>query len=175
MEVAEALALIERIIEEHRMYLTELQNIGQVANDVVVLKGLELGKEVFMPGRLDQKHGLQKLKELLTAIAQGLRGHFNREEVALPGVVAQYGDEEMTSALRSILLEHEDLRNRIAGGEKHVAELTGGGLTRHVWEATAHDMRAHITHTRKLLEAHASIEQELLYKLQRALKQARTA
>ena len=170
MEVAEALALIQRIIEEHCVYLTGLQSIEQTANDAVAMKGLEMGKEVFMPGRLDQKQGLQKLGELMSSIAKGLRAHFNREETTLPGVVTQYGNKEMASNLRSILLEHEDLRNRITQAEKHVTELTGGGLTRQVWEATAHDMRAHMTHTRKLLEAHAKIEQTLLRGLEKALK-----
>lgn len=175
MEVIEALALIQRIIEEHRQFIGGFQNLEQLANDSIVLRGLDLGKEAFMPGRLDQKEGLKKLGELLTSIAKGLRAHFSREEASLPGVVAQHGNEQMSSDLRSILLEHEDMRNRMAESEKHVAELTGGGLTRYVWEATAHDMRAHMTHTRKLLEAHARIEQTLLHSLEKALKQGKSA
>jgi hypothetical protein len=170
MEVAEALALIQRIIEEHRQFIGGFQNLEQLANDSIVMRDLDLSKEAFMPGRLDQKEGLKKLGELLLSISKGLRAHFNREETALPGVVTQYGNKEMASDLRSIFLEHEDLRNRITQAEKHVAELTGGGLTRYVWEATAHDMRAHMTHTRKLLEAHAKIEQTLLRGLEKALK-----
>jgi hypothetical protein len=170
MEVAEALALIQRIIEEHRQFIGGFQNLEQLANDSIVMRGLDLSKEAFMPGRLDQKEGLKKLGELLLSISKGLRAHFNREETALPGVVTQHGNKEMASDLRSILLEHEDLRNRITQAEKHVAELTGGGLTRYVWEATAHDMRAHMTHTRKLLEAHANVERTLLRGLEKALK-----
>jgi len=173
MEVSEALALIQKIIEEHRIYLAGLQNIEQTANDAMVIKGLEMSKGVFVPGRLDQNQGLQKLGEMMKSVAIGLRAHFNREETALPGVVAQYGTEEMSATLRSILLEHEDLRNRIAQAEKHVAELTGGGLSRNVWDATANDMRAHIAHTRKLIEAHAIIEQELLHGLEKMLKSAK--
>lgn len=175
MEVAEALALIRRIIEEHRIYLAGFQNIEQTANDAMVLSRLEVGKEIFMPGRLDQKQGLKSLGELMSSIDKGLRAHFNREETSLPGVVAQFGDEHMASSLRAILLEHEDLRTRIASAEKEVAELTGGRLSRHVWEATAHDMRAHISQTRKLLEVHAAGEQVLLHKLEKALKPAPSA
>ena len=116
-----------------------------------------------------EKQGLQKLKESLEAIDKGLQAHFNREETALLATVEEKGDREMVSNLRSLLLEHEDLRNRLAHAKKHVAELTDGGLSRHLWEASAHDMRAHITHTRKLLEAHAEIEQELLRELRERL------
>lgn len=172
MEAAEALALIEKIIEEHRVYIFGgFQDIERVANDVIALRGLQTGKEAFMPGRFDERQGLKKLKEALEAVARGLRAHFNREETGLPGVVTQYGNEETASALRSLLEAHDDLRNRLAYGKKHVVELTSGKLSRLVWEATAHDTRAHITHTRKLLEAHAQAEQKLLHKLQKRLKE----
>ncbi len=170
MEVSDALALIQKIIEEHRIYLAGLQNIEQTANDSMVMKGLEMGKEVFVPGRLDQGQGLHKLSDLMKSVGVGLRAHFNREETALPGVVAQYGNNKMASTLRSILQEHEYLRNRIADAEKLVAELAAGKLTRAVWDATANDMRAHVTHTRKLIETHASSEQVLLHELEKLLK-----
>jgi hypothetical protein len=72
--------------------------------------------------------------------------------------------------LHSIFLEHIDLRSRLVHSQKHVAELASGSMARHHWEASAHDMRAYISHTRKLLEAHAEIEQELLQELRDRLK-----
>jgi iron-sulfur cluster repair protein YtfE (RIC family) len=122
-----------------------------------------------MPGRFEQEKGLQKLQESLEAIDRGLRAHFDREETGLMDVFEKHGNKELASALRSLLLEHEDLRNRLAHSKKHIAELVSGGLSRHLWEASAHDMRAHISHTRKLLEAHAEIEQELFHKLRTEL------
>ena len=53
-----------------------------------------------------------------------------------------------------------------------MAELNIGQLSRHIWEATVHDLRAHITHTRKLIEAHAEIEQELLHTLKKEITEA---
>jgi len=137
----------------------------QVANDAEAMVGLEKAKEVFMPGRLEQKEGLKKLQELQEKVEKGLYAHFNREETALMSAVEKRGGRKIASALRTLLLEHKDLKKRIAHSKKHVADLLGGGLSRTVWEATAHDMRAHISHTRKLLEAHAAIEQELLQEL----------
>ena len=169
MEITEALALVEQIIEEHRQITRGFQTLEQVANDASALQGLETGSEAFMPGRLDQKQGLQKLEELLEVIEQGLQAHFNREEASLPSAVETYGDEELKAGLNSLLLEHKDLRSRIAHSKKHVSELTSGNLSRHLWGASAHDMRAHISHTRKLLEAHAEIEQELLHELRKRL------
>jgi DNA repair ATPase RecN len=51
-----------------------------------------------------------------------------------------------------------------------IAELRHGTLDRHQWEASANDMRAHLSHTRKLLEAHAAVETELMLELRRHLK-----
>ncbi len=170
MAEIEALALIEKIIAEHKVIKEQAGTLERVANDAQALKGFEQAKEAFMPGRFGQQKGLSMLQESLDVIEQGLHRHFHSEETELPDVVEHYGDEELKADLRSILLEHKDLRSRITQSKKHVAELTSGNLSRHLWEASAHDMRAHITHTRKLLEAHAEIEQELLHELRGRLQ-----
>ena len=167
-----ALGLIEKVIEEHKSIMQGVQTLEQAASDAEVIVDLEKAKETFMPGRLEQEKGLQKLQEALEAIDQGLRAHFNREETGLMNVFEKHGNKELSTAFRSLLLEHEDLRNRLAHAKKHAAELVSGGLSRHLWEASAHDMRAHISHTRKLLEAHAEIEQELFHKLRTELMKA---
>jgi len=166
----QALAVIEQIIQEHEVISQRFQAAEKVANDAEALAGFDKAKEAFMPGRLAQQPGLQELQASLAKIEQGLHRHFHLEETSLPGVVGRYGDEEIKSDLRSLLLEHKDLRNRLAHSKKHVAELVEGNLSRHLWEASAHDMRAYITHTRKLLEAHAEIEQELLHELRHKLR-----
>jgi iron-sulfur cluster repair protein YtfE (RIC family) len=168
----ETLALIEKIVGEHKSIMQGVRSLEQAASDAEAIVGLEKAKETFMPGRLEQEQGLKKLQASLEAIDQGLRAHFNREETGLMNVFEKHGNKELASALRSLLLEHEDLRNRLAHAKKHVAELMSGGLSRHLWEASAHDMRAHISHTRKLLEAHAEIEQELFHKLRTELTKA---
>ena len=168
-EVKEALALIDKAIEEHKVIFQDLRTFETVANDAQALVEMDAAKGAFMPGRLGQKDGLQKLQELRDKIESGLEAHFNREETAVLTAFQKYGDRELVSALHSLLLEHEDLRQRLAHAWNHVAQLISGGLSRHLWEATAHDMLAHISHTRKLVEAHAEMEMELFHKLQRAL------
>ncbi|MFC1903978.1 hypothetical protein ACFLXJ_01375 [Chloroflexota bacterium] len=165
----EALAAIEKIIEQHKAIIQRVQTLEQVANDAEAMAGFEKAKDAFMPGRLEQKQGLKDMQELLDKVEKGLEAHFSYEEKGLLGVFEKHGDKELVTALRSLLLEHEDLRNRLAHSKRHVAELIGGELSRHLWEASAHDVRAHMSHTRKLLEAHASIEEELLHKLRNQL------
>lgn len=164
------LAIIERVIDEHKTIRQRFHNLEQVANDAEAMMGFEEAKEAFMPGRLGQKQGLRELDDTMKAIEDGLQRHFHFEETSLPTVVDRYSDEELKSSLRSIFLEHIDLRNRLAHSKKHVSELVSGGMARHRWEASAHDMRAYISHTRKLLGAHVGIEQELLRELRSRLK-----
>ena len=167
----ETIALIDEIIEEHQTIIQKVQALEQAVNDAEAIVGLEEAKEVFMPGRLEQKQGLQKLQELLQTIDEGIQAHFNREETVLLTAFEKHGDKELASALNSLLLEHEDLRGRITHSKEEVAELTSGRLSRQAWEASGYGVRAHISHTRKLIQAHAENEQELLRKLQTELKE----
>lgn len=165
----DVVALINKLIEEHKYIRDEAQSLERMANDASMLTDLEDAKETFMPGRFDQKQSLQKMQELIATMSERLDGHFNREESSLLTAVDNHGERKLVTALNSLLLEHEDLRNRMAHAEAHIAELLSGGLARHQWEASAHDMRAHLSHTRKLLEAHATAENELFLELRRHL------
>ncbi len=165
----ETIALIDKIIEEHEIITGKVHTLEQVASDAEAIGELKKAKEIFMPGRFGQESRLQKLQELLETIAEGLQAHFNREETGLLLAFEKYGDKELASALHFLLCEHEDLRNRFAHLRKLVAELAGGRLSRQVWEATAYDMRAYASHTRKLLEVHAETEEKLLRKLRSQL------
>jgi iron-sulfur cluster repair protein YtfE (RIC family) len=169
----ETVALIDTLIEEHKVILKDAQSLEQVANDASLLADLAEAKESFVPGRFDQNQSLQKLQESLEAIAHRLEAHFNREETILLAAFEKHGDRKLVTTLNSLLLEHEDLRNRLAHAKEHVAELVSGGLARHQWEASAHDTRAHLSHTRKLLEAHANIENELFVDMRQHLKKNR--
>jgi hypothetical protein len=166
----DALTTIERVIAEHKTIRQGFHKLEQMANDAEAMTGFEEAKEAFMPGRLNQGQGLRELEDTLQAIEDGLQRHFHFEETSLPSVVDRHGNEEQKASLRSIFLEHIDLRNRLAHAKKHVADLASEGMARHRWEASAHDMRAYISHTRKLLEAHAEIEQELLHEMRDRLK-----
>lgn len=165
----ETIALIDRIIEEHKQIMKNFKVLEQVANDAQALSGLEIAKEQFMPGRHDQKQGLQKLRETLETVHEGLQSHFNREETTLLTAIEKHGNKAIISALHTLLLEHGNLRDRFTNSKQHVAELISGGLSRHIWEASAHDMRAHLSHSQRLLAAHAKNEEELLHKLKRVL------
>ena len=173
LAIKEALALIKLIIEEHKIILQKVQTLEQVANDASAIKGLDQAEKGFVPGRLnDQRRVLQTWQESVEIVDQGLQDHFDREETRLSTAFDKCGDSMLASALRALLLEHGELRNRLAKARKDVAELTNGGAQREVWEGRAWGARVYITHTRKLIEAHHQSEQKLLLTLRMKLTRA---
>jgi len=170
--VKEILAIINQIIKEHKVILQHGAELEQVANDAEALMTLDKAMEVYMPGRLDQNQGFQKLQELRVRVGEGLKAHFDREETQLLAAFQNHGNERLLGTLHTLLLEHKDIKNRLDQEKKYMAALATGQTSRHLWEATAHDMRAYIAHTRRLLEAHAEIEQELLHRLRKDIAEA---
>ena len=160
-------ALINRILEDHKVIKQGVRNLEEVANDIGAMAGLDDIKGDFVPGRFDQKQSLERLQDTLEKITRGLEAHFASEETGLLAAFEKHGDSEIAAGLRSLFLEHEDLRGRLTHAREHVTQLISGGLASHLWEASAHDMRAHLSHTRKLIEAHAEAEQELFHTLKK--------
>jgi len=172
----EVLSLIDKIIEEHKLILQRVRTLDGAINDVSAMLELERGKEDFVPGRFgDQRQALQIWQESIEALDEGLQAHFDREEKGLLSAFEKYGDRMLASAMHVLLLEHEELRNRLVKLKKDVAELVTGGSSREVWQGMAWGLRAYVSHTRNLLEVHAKSEQELLLTLRRHLEKKKEA
>ena len=169
----EALALIDQLIAEHKQILQGVQTAEQVANDAMAILELDRAKDDFVPGRFgDPKQGLQNLQDSLETIEKGIQAHFGREESRLLTVLQQHGGGMLASGLRVLLLEHEELQNRISESKKEVAELAVEGLSREVREGKAWGVRVYLSHTRKLIQAHAQSEEVLFRTLKSELKKA---
>ncbi len=166
MQVAEALALIEKIIEEHRIILGGIHELDVRANDVAAMKGLGQAQEDFTPGRLHhQREALQKWSETLASIDAGIRAHFNREETALVAAIAEYGDEDLASTLQHWLAEHAELRQRLDKMKADIDNLTVAESYHGVWQEKAWGIRLYMNHTGKTFDVHARGEQKMLVKL----------
>ena len=169
----EALALIDKIIEEHKTLTQRFQTLEQVTNDASALLKLDTAREDFIPGRLgDQKQALQNWQESLKVIEQGIEAHFAREEIGLLTAFEKQGGEMLASALHALLSEHKELRDRLTKLKEDIAELAIGGASRDVWEGMVWGVRNYLVNTRKMFEAHARSEQSLLRTLRSELERA---
>ena len=157
------LALMDAIIKEHKQIREDVETTEHIADDLGAILELDRAVGDFEPATLDHKRrSLQGLQQSLEKVDKELRAHFEREEGALLTAFEDYGGRTFASALRALLVEHQELKNRIAKSKQDAAELAVGELSREVWQGKAYGMRVYISHTRKLLEAHAQSELKLL-------------
>tara|TARA_Y100000310_G_C19960225_1_gene480879 strand:- start:50 stop:301 length:252 start_codon:yes stop_codon:yes gene_type:complete len=80
MGTEEVIAIIDRIIEEHKTLSQRLQDFEQVPNGAEALTGFAKASELFAPGRFEEGEGLKAFKQLLDTITEGIHAHFGREE-----------------------------------------------------------------------------------------------
>lgn len=162
--------LIDQLIAEHKVLSEKTGNIENAMNDARLISILTKARDTFVPGRFDQVEKLKILEEQLNSIEVWLNKHFNREETVLLKAVENYGDMQLTDSLNKLLFEHNDLRYRVAHSKMRVAELLGNTLHRHVWDASAHDARSYLSHTRSLLETHAGMENKLFTEIRHKIR-----
>ncbi len=159
--------LIDQLITEHKLFSERTADMAEVANDAHLLDGLDEAKDTFTATRPGQSGGLARLEGLLDDISPWLNQHFDREETILLKAVKERGTGEMVNRFNALLLEHTDLRTRVAQTKEQIEALKSGALARHRWEAGANDIRDHLAHTRTLLEAHASMENTLFAEMRK--------
>jgi len=163
------ISIIDRIIEEHKVILSEAKSLEVVTNDTFALEAIRQGREAFMPGRFDPKEGLLKLESLRAKLEQGLEKHFNMEETRLLEGIQRFAGDALLSTYETLLKEHREIRERMAELKGHVDELLTEYLSRHVWESKAYDMRAHMTNIYSRIAVHASNEEKLLHQVRKDL------
>jgi hemerythrin-like domain-containing protein len=167
--MADLLAIIEKIMEEHKIILADFQALENISNDAGALIILEKGKDVFKPGQLSPRDGLIKLNEMRNIVAIGIEAHFYREETALLKGLREYGQPDFVTALKTLLNEHLDIRNELNVLKSHIEELQTEKLSRMLWESRGYDLRARISQLHKTMAAHAANEQILLHKVEESL------
>ena len=164
------LQLIDELIAEHKTVGEKSRTLEKAANDVRLLSGLKEAGDTIVRGELLQDADLKNLAQIVNIIASWLETHFQHEETALRPAVINYGNNRFVAALDSLLFEHAELRDRIVHARMHIDELLGGSLDQERRDASIRDLKAHLEHSRKLLETHAAKENHFLAELSQHLK-----
>ena len=166
------ITLIDSILGEHKIKIQKFQKLEEAVNDFEIAAGLDKALGTLLPGRFDSKQDIRNLQELLEAIEQWLKTHFEREEETFFTAFKNYKDKKLISDCQDLLRDHEGLKLRLAQERNLVTSLIDGNLSVNLWQATAYDMRAHISNTRRLVEGHAATEEKLLLQLRGQLAEA---
>lgn len=168
--MSDILAIIEKVIEEHKVILADFDTLEQVVNDAGAMLAMEKSKEAFMPGRPSPREGLRKLDETRQKVTIGLEAHFNREETALLGAFQAYGRQDFTAAFLDLLNAHKVIRAELSVLKIQVTELLAEKLSRAQWETRGYEIRTRINQLHKTMANHAAEEQVLLHKAQQDVK-----
>jgi hemerythrin len=165
--MADYLATVRRIIEEHHKIRSDVMQVGESANDLAAVFSLQRAYSTWSQSSLDALAQKQdKLKETISLMAEGLDRHFSFEEEYLPPIFGEI-------LMRALLLEHREIRRKLAEIKSAVnTRLEGLGQR----ELLA--QRTHIQHVvgdiRQVIEEHASREEVILGMMERALAEGQS-
>jgi hypothetical protein len=165
--MADYLATVRRIIEEHHKIRSDVTQVGESANDLVAVFSLQRAYSTWSQSSLEALAEKQdKLKETFNLMAEGLDRHFVFEEKHLPPIFGEI-------LMQALLLEHRKIRQELAEIKSAVnTRLEGLGQR----ELLA--QRTHIQHVvgdiRQAIEEHAGREEVILRMLERALAEGQS-
>jgi iron-sulfur cluster repair protein YtfE (RIC family) len=175
MNEAEALAIVNQILDEHKEIHANFESLGAVSGDIEAAARLhsDKTKDYFVPKSLDdQGRGLARWRQILESIDAGLKAHFNKEETALTEAFQREGTPELASALKQLLAEHDDINKHVAKLMKDAEDIAAGGLRIEVWEGTGWGMKTNIQRLQEQIAAHAESERLLLGKMKAHLSKS---
>jgi hypothetical protein len=155
-------AIIDKIIEEHKILLAQAVQLESITNDASAMMAMAKSKEVFVPGRYNQINTLNIFENLRIKTQEGLFAHFNREETSLLDAILEFGNQNFINSLKKLLAEHNNFKVNLESLKNETDELINGELSRAMWETKAYDLRAHISEMHRMLHQHAQNEQNLL-------------
>ena len=166
----EAVSLIDRIIDEHKLIMHDMQTTENAANDIAALFELYKPVEGSAPQTSsDYRQHMSDLQSSLNTVEELLLHHFAHEEKLLK-IASQKGPESaITSALKVLIDEHGEIKRRIHREKNDIAEIIDGRLSDNEVGGKSFMVRAYLRHTMTLIEAHAHTEEELLQSLREEL------
>lgn len=159
------LAIIRRIMDEHKAVVERFKLAGESLNDREALTGLEKVREDLMADFKSTAFEKQeKLEQALTLLENGLKNHYDFEEEALPFLMGELLTEALT-------LEHKQLLSGIEQARSVIKSVRLEGLSRDEQLNEESVMYGLINRLRRQKEDHLNREEAILIMLQKALEE----
>jgi hypothetical protein len=159
------LAIIRRIIEEHRAIRGHIKLIGDSTSDREAMNALARARADWIPGRQEILSEKQKrLQQTLGFLDEGLKNHFAFEARYLPPLLGEL-------LMRALLLDHGEIRKEIDGAKSMVTDTKLEDLSREDLLSKESRINRIINNLCQVVEEHATNEEILLEMLERALEE----
>jgi len=166
--MADYLAIIRRIIEEHHKIRSDVTQVGESANDLAAVFSLQRAYSTWSQSSLEALAQKQaNLKETINLMAEGLDRHFGFEEKNLPPIFG----EILMQALR---FEHREIRQKLAEIKSTVTDTRLEGLGQRELLAQRTRIQHVVSNIRQAIEEHANREEVILHMLERALAEGQS-
>jgi hypothetical protein len=163
--MSDRLAVIERVIEEHKKIGGHMKLLGESLNDAEALAELEKAFTEWIPGRpeaISEKQG--RLVRAVSFLGEGLENHFSFEERALPPLL---GDLLM----RALMLEHREILKEIEEAKSLLGDPQAEGLSREGQLVEESRIQQRIGVMSRRVEDHAEREELILEMVRKALEE----
>lgn len=163
--MADNLAIIQRVIAEHRVMRGDIRLVGESINDMEAVFSLQKVYSGWTQGSaeaLTQKR--DKLLQTMNFLGDGLKNHFAFEEKALPPILGEV-------LMQALMLEHREILEELGAAKSMVAKIPLAG-------AGQEELLTEKSHTQYVVSAvcqkseeHAHREEVILNMVQKALEE----
>ncbi|OGO01659.1 MAG: hypothetical protein A2Y59_05955 [Chloroflexi bacterium RBG_13_52_14] len=163
--MADNLALINRVIEEHHNIRGNLKLVGDSVSDLEALFSLQKSRPDLIlssPEALSEKQN--KLQQTLNYLDEGLKNHFGFEEKLLPPLFGEF-------LIKALILDHRAIKKQIDAVKSLVSDTKLEGLSQKELLSRKSQIQQKVENILQLVEDHAAREETILKMLKRALEE----
>lgn len=162
--MSDYLAVINRIIDEHRHIRSHAKLVGDSINDQEAMMSLQKVRPNWIPGQMELLAEKQnKLTQTISFLNEGLTNHFAREEKYLPPLLGDF-------LMDAIVMDHQGIKAAIEETRDTVASTELEGLSREELLSEEMKIQQKISNLLSLIEDHASREELILEMVQKVLE-----
>jgi len=163
--MADNLALINRVIEEHHTIRGNLKLVGDSVSDLEALFSLQKARPDLIlssPEALKEKQ--EKLQQTLSFLDDGLKNHFGFEEKLLPPLFGEF-------LMKALILDHRAIKKQIDAAKSLAADTILAGVSQKELLSRKSRIQQEVENILQLVEDHAAREETILKMLKRALEE----
>lgn len=164
----DALEVIKMIIAAHRTIREHIKLAGDTVNDIEALFTLRRTDAEWAQSSintLDMK--LDRLRQTISLLDQGLKNHFNFEREVLPPLLGEL-------LMLAILLEHRDIVEQLDAAKAMLASTKLEGLSQQELLLTKSKIQSTIGSISQMVEDHARREELILTMIERAAEEKKS-
>jgi hemerythrin len=161
--MADHLKIIQNVAAEHNAIKGNIKLVGDTVTDQEATTTLQKLRSDWIPGQLDVLDTrLDKLKQALGHLKEGLDNHFAFEEESFPPLL---GD----TLSKALFIEHMQIKEEIDSAQKLLNEVNIKGLSREEIIAKEMQIQQVISRLTNIIENHAGKEETVIELMRKAL------